>query len=150
MSSSSSEGLFVYKAKAAAVFHDSPRQGAHCAVRRSRAVLAVTSAAVRAAGEAAESRPARRPEQPQSKRARTRAIVLDLDDEEEDEEPIAVVDVAAPVAEPAPADADESAWVRALAALLPRRRTALSPLCRLSRCPVVAAACQCAHRGRAV
>ena len=85
----------------------------------------MTYAAVRAAGEAAESRPARRPEQPQSKRARTRAIVLDDEDEDEDEEAVVAVDVAVPVAEPTPADADESAWVRVLAAVLPRDATHL-------------------------
>ena len=84
-------------------------------------------------GGAAVPRPARRPEQPQSKRARTRAIVLDDDEEEdEDEEPVVAVDVAAPVAEPAPADADESAWVRALAAVLPQP----AQLCVLAPPPV--------------
>ena len=90
-------------------------------------MLGVTTAAAHAAGDAAETRPARRPEQPQSKRARTRAIVLD---EDEDEEPV-VVALAPPLAEPAPVDADEAAWVRALAAVLQRRFSPTRPLCCL-------------------
>lgn len=109
--SSSSDDLFRYKPKAAAVFHDSPRPGVHAArvLQRELARVAFHDARRCApAAETVEARPARRPEQPQNKRARTRAIVAD----DEEEEP-AIVDVVARVADPLPKAADESAWVRA-------------------------------------